>query len=561
MKRFFVSVLALLLVIVAGAAAVAGVFWFRKYAPSKEQADPAEWFGASGDQVALILDNELDETARGLYIDGQTYLPLTWVNTYINERFYWDSQGEQIIYALPDTIVYADEDSLGSTGKPLLIQRDEQVWLSAALVSSYTDIRLGLFDSEEIKRVFIDTSWDPEMAALVKRDSSIRVLGGVRSKMLTESPRGSQVTILETMDSWVRIRTSDGYLGYVQSKMLEDPVEQTLISTFTAPEYTSISLGEPVVLGWHQVTIPDANNTMEQLVANTKGLNVIAPTWFMLTDNNGNYDSLADRDYVEKAHAKGLQVWGVLDNFNKGENVQSEILFASTQAREKLISRLMKDVKTYNLDGINLDIEMIKTEAGPHYVQFIRELSVSCRAEGVILSVDNAIPVGTSTHYNRAEQGRVADYVIIMGYDEHTAREGKSSSASYGFVKQGIEDTLALVPKEKVINGIPVYTRLWKTDEDDKTTSTALGINAARKWVADNNVELYWQEELGQSYGEATIGSDNYSIWMEDVESIKKKMELIYENELAGVAVWKLGLEPAEIWDTVLEGLEGKTDT
>ncbi len=560
MKRFLVSVITLILAAAAVAAAVAGIFLYRKYAPSKEQADPGEWFGVSGDQVALVLDNELDVSAQGMYLDGQTYLPLVWVNQYINERFYWDSQGEQMIYALPDSIVYADKNTLGSSGKPLIVQRDDQVWLAAALVSSYTDIRIEMFDGDAVKRVFIDTKWDPQMTAELKKDSSVRVLGGVKSAVLIEAGKGSEVTVLETTDSWSRVRTTDGFLGYVQSKVLDDAVEQSMISTFQAPVYTNISLDEPVVLAWHQVTNPDANKTMEQMVANSKGLNVIAPTWFMLTDNNGNYDSLADRDYVAKAHSKGLQVWAVLDNFNRGENVQSEILFASTTARAKLIENLMKDAEFYALDGINLDIEMIKAEAGPHYVQFIRELSVACRKDGVILSVDNAIPVATSLFYNRAEQGRVADYVIIMGYDEHTAVEGKSSSASYGFVRDGIKDTLAVVPKEKVINAIPFYTRLWKTDESGETTSNALGLIAAQKWVTENNVELYWQEELGQSYGEAKIDGDEYAIWMEDEKSLEKKMELIAEHDLAGVAIWKLGLEPAEIWDTILDGLRGKTD-
>lgn len=560
MKKLLVSVLALLLALGVVAAAVVGVFLYRKYAPSGEQADQSAWFGASGDQVAILLDNELDETAQGRYLDGQTYLPLDWVNQHLNERFYWDQEGEQIIYALPDSLVYANENTLGSSGNPLVVRSDGQVWLASGLVSSYTDIRIELFDEVNVKRAFIDTKWDPQTSAVVKRDSSVRVLGGIKSAVLTEVTGGSEVTVLETVEDWSRVRTADGHVGYVQHKVLDNPVEQTMLSVFQAPEYKNISLEEPVVMAWHQVTNADANNGMAQMIANTKGLNVIAPTWFMLTDNSGNYDSLADRDYVDQAHELGLQVWAVLDNFNRGDNVQSEVLFASTKARTHLIERLMADVETYDLDGINLDIEMIKESAGPHYVQFIRELSIECRANEVVLSVDNAVPVVTSMFYNRAEQGQVADYVIIMGYDEHAGMEGMNSSASYDFVKSGIEDTLAAVPKEKVINAIPFYTRRWRTNDDGETTSAALGLSAAQRWVDENNVELFWQEELGQYYGEATIDGDEYVIWMEDERSLALKMELIHENDLAGVAAWRLGLEPEEIWDVILDGLEGKTD-
>ena len=309
-------------------------------------------------------------------------------------------------------------------------------------------------------------------------------------------------------------------------------------------------MNQKVCLVWHQVTSTEANEAMEELIANTSGVNVIAPTWFALTDNKGNYHSYADRSYVDKAHALGMQVWAALDNFNMGENVNSEILFAQTSVRSRLIAKLMADVKTYNLDGINLDIEGIKESAGPHYVQFIRELSVSCRNEGIILSVDNYVPAPYNAFYNRAEQGRVADYVIIMGYDEHYAGGEAGSVASYPYVREGIERTLALVPKEKVINALPFYTRIW-TEKDGKTTSSAMGIQNAQIWVKENNVDLYWQEELGQYYGKLETDEGLKQIWMEEATSLGLKMDLIKEYDLAGVGCWKLGFEPASIWDIV----------
>ena len=289
---------------------------------------------------------------------------------------------------------------------------------------------------------------------------------------------------------------------------------------------------------------------MPQLIANTKGVNVIAPTWFMLTDSQGNYHSYADKNYVDKAHSMGLQVWAVLDNFNMGENVDSELLFSQTSVRKALIANLMEDVEAYDLDGINLDIEGIKPSAGPHYVQFIRELSVSCRNAGVILSVDNYVPSAYTSFYNRAEQGRVVDYVIIMAYDEHYAGGDPGSVSSISYVENGIRDTLAVVPKEKVVCAIPFYTRVW-TEKDGKTTSKAYGISSAKKWVEDNGVKLYWQEALGQYYGEVQNSEGYQTIWMEEETSLGLKMSLIEKNELAGVACWKLGFEPASIWDVV----------
>ncbi|RHS84171.1 glycosyl hydrolase family 18 protein [Clostridium sp. AM42-4] len=550
MKRFLTTVLTVILTIVLLAGAAAGFILYRKYKPSKEQVDQNEWYQASGDEMALFLDSVLVEGVKGRYIDGQTYLQLDWIDEAVNEKFYWDEENRQLIYTLPDQIVYANEETMGSSGKPLVVQQDGQVWLLSSLVTAYTNVRIDTYDTDNVRRVFVDTSWEPQQLAAVKKKSALRIRGGVKSAMITEVPSDSEVIVLEQLDNWSRVRTEDGQVGYLANRRLKETESRTLVSTFTEPEYTSISMDGPVVLVWHQVTNRQANQAMENLVSNTKGVNVIAPTWFMLTDNQGNYESLADKNYVDRAHSMGLQVWAVLDNFNKGENVQSEILFASMAARKKLIASLMQDAKTYGFDGINLDVEGIKASAGPHYVQFIRELSIDCRKEGLVLSIDSYVPASYSAFYNWAEQGRVADYVVMMGYDEHYAGGEAGSVASIGYERQGIEDLLKQVPKEKLISAIPFYTRIWKEDASG-TTSQSLGIADAKAWVEDNQVELYWQDDLGQYYGETQKDGVNYEIWMEEERSLALKMQLIRDNGLAGVACWRLGLEPADIWDTV----------
>ena len=550
MKRFLTTVLTVILTIVLAAGAAAGFILYRKYKPSKEQVDQSEWYQASGNESAVFLNSEREEGVKGRYIDGQVYLPVDWVDEAVNERFYWDEENSQLIYTLPDQIVYANEETMGSSGKPLLVQQDGTVWLLSSLVSAYTNVRIETFDTDGVHRIFVDTTWESQQLAKVKKNTALRIRGGVKSALITEVPSGAEVTVLEQLENWSRVRTEDGQVGYLPNRRLKETEAKTLVSTFQEPEYTSISMDEPVVLVWHQVTNLSANQAMQTLISATKGVNVIAPTWFMLTDNSGNYESLADKNYVDQAHAMGMQVWAVLDNFNKGDNVQSEVLFASTAARKKLIASLMKDAQTYGFDGINLDVEGIKASAGPHYVQFIRELSVDCRKAGLVLSIDSYVPASYSAFYNWAEQGRVADYVVMMGYDEHFAGGEAGSVASIGYERQGITDLLKQVPKEKLISAIPFYTRIWKEDASG-TSSQSVGISSAKEWVETNQVELYWQEDLGQYYGELEKDGVNYEIWMEEERSLELKMQLIRDNGLAGVACWRLGLEPADIWDTV----------
>lgn len=531
------------------AAILGGAFAAQRYMPSREQADIGKLLGVEGQESALYWNSEKQE-AKGVVRDGQTYLPLTWVNEYVNEKFYWDDVEKLLVYTLPDTVVYADARTMGGSGKPLLLVEDDDVYLSIGLISSYTDVRVQTYDSRDYNRVFIETNGKSRLEGTAGSETQVRVKGGIKSPIITTVEKGSTFEILEEMEDWSLVRTQDGFVGYLQNKRIESSELRQDVSTFEEPEYTNLSLDEPVVMVWHQVFSQAANQTFEELIADTSGVNVVAPTWFMLTDNEGNYNSLASSSYVQKAHSLGMQVWAVLDNFNMGEDVDSSVLFSRTSVRKKLISDLMEDVAAYDIDGINLDIESIKPEAGPHYVQFIRELSVACRNQGVILSVDNYVPSAYTSFYNRAEQGRVADYVVIMGYDEHYAGGEAGSVASLPYVKKGIEDTLAVVPKEKVINAVPFYTRLW-TEKDGKVTSTAMGMEAAGQWVKDNQVELYWQEELGQNYGSLQNGDEITEVWMEDEYSMDLKMKLIRESGLAGVACWKLGFEPASIWETV----------
>ncbi len=545
-----VTVLVLMLLLMAAGGA-GGYIYMRKYMPSDELSDKAKVFGIKGSQVALLLDNELQEE-KGIYEDGQVYLPVGWVNEYLNQRFYWDEGEKLLVYALPESIVYADEDAQGEKG-PLFKVTDDGMYLSLGLVVNYTDIRTRSFATSQIKRVFIDTLWEPYDIAEVKKAGHVREKGGVKSPILTELEQGEQVDVLETMEKWSRVRTEDGYIGYIENRRLDGREQVTPESSFEAPVYTSISMDEKVRLGFHQVTRQEANNTLESYVSVTKDMNVIVPTWFNVISDDGTYNSLASKEYVDKAHEMGLQVWAMVENVSTQEsvkNLNTKTLMSSTSTRRKLIENLMKEADTYGFDGFNLDFESLKAEAGPHYVQFIRELSVSCRQKGLVLSVDNYVPSPYSAFYNRREQGIVADYVIVMGYDEHYAGGDAGSVASISYVKDGIENTLKEVPKEKVINAVPFYTRVWTVNEG-KTTSKAYGIADARQWVADNHVDLTWDQELGQFYGSTVNGNGEQYIWMEDEKSMALKIGLVKDFDLAGVACWKLGFESSDIWDIV----------
>lgn len=546
MKKAVPVIIALSLIFVI----VFGVFGYQiveKYIPTKEPANLAEVYDVDGDQVAVFYDYERQKGVYGIYENGQTYLPLSWIHEALNERFYWDYTEKLLVYTLPNQIVYADAQTMGSNGAPLLLEKDDEVYLVLGLIANYTDVEIHAFDSDEVKRVFV-TSWGEREMAVTKKAGSVRVKGGVKSPILTKFEKNSDVVVLDTMETWSKVMTKDGHIGYVKNNMLDGQKTEMFESYRKPVEYTSTQLDEKIVLGWHQVTNMDANEKLDDVLAGTEGLNVISPTWFALTDNEGNFSSLASKQYVDKAHERGLQVWALLDNFSS--NVQTEVLLSSTTTRRKLIQNLMDAVETYDLDGLNMDFESLKEEAGVHYIQFLRELSIPCREKGIILSVDNYVPAAYNEFYEREEQGIVVDYVIIMGYDEHTAGGEAGSVASLEFVSNGIQNTLKSVPKEKVINAVPFYTRIW-TETGTELKSKSYGIEAAKRWIEENHVELYWQAELGQYYGETEEPSGLSYVWLEEENSLKLKMDLIKSYDLAGVACWKLGLEDEAAWDAI----------
>ena len=214
---------------------------------------------------------------------------------------------------------------------------------------------------------------------------------------------------------------------------------------------------------------------------------------------------------------------------------------------------MIATAQEYNLDGINIDFENISLDAGEPFIQFIRELSVPCREYGIVLSVDNYVPMGHTDHYDRAEQGVVADYVIIMGYDEHYAGSDEAGSvASINFVEKGIENTVAEVPAEKVINGIPFYTRIWKSGPEG-LSSEAVTMGMAQEFVENHSIAVRWDETTCQNYGEVQEGDTLYQVWLEDADSIRVKLNIMQNYDIAGVAEWRLGHESENVWDVIEE--------
>lgn len=558
-KRRIITILLLFVLIIA--AALAAFVW-KRYSPTKEKYDLKQYYGIEKDgQMAVVVNNHI-AGPTGFIEDGKAYVQYDTVRDSINSRFYWDSEGQTLLYTLPNDIVSAGADSTEyavskdeKSEDYVIVKMDgDTPYIALDFIQQYTNIDYEVYESPS--RVMIESDWGKVSVAKVKKDSQVRYQAGVKSPILTEVKKGDEVTWLEDEGKWKKVRTKDGFIGYMKNSALKDVEKKKKSRDFEEPVYTNISKDYTINLAWHNVTNIDANDSVDTLVEQTKGLTTIAPTWFHVQNTSGDLESIASSDYVSYAHRQKLEVWATVRDFDSEDGInsfdESYELLKSTDARNNLVDQLISDAVQLDLDGINVDFEKISTDCGEHYIQFIRELSVRCRQNNIVLSVDNYVPKSFNLQYNREEQGVVADYVIIMGYDEHYAgSEEAGSVASYDYVKEGIEETLKEVPADKVISAVPFFTRLWK-ESSGSVDSDALGMEDAQATVDAAGVKATWDDTTKQNYA-TWNGSDGtrYKIWLEDADSLEAKLELMKKNKLAGTAEWALGQEDPEIWTLI----------
>ncbi len=536
-----------------------------KYSYSKEVYDLVTYFeNTSESDVAIILQNDFMPD-RAYLVDGTYYVDLDFVHTYFNDRFYYEASDGLLIYTLPDsmniasigstTVRYNDSDKdLGYI--PFRIFEDKEI-VALDYVKDYANFSYEAFENPG--RIQIYTEWNDCTVAKVKKDTQVRHRGGVKSEILKEVKQGDKLTVIEQMDDWSKVKTEDAIIGFVENKRLTDimPEMPIPVTTYVEPVYTNLCRDYKINMGWHAIAGIGGNSTLEDYVSNTKDLNVISPTWFRLTDSVGNFESFAEQSYVDKAHGMGLEVWALVENIEHSADVDMIALLESLSTREVLINNLINEVLTYGIDGINIDFEMLPSGAGKAFSEFIRELSVQCRANNIVLSVDNYVPIGNTGYYDRKTQGEVCDYVVIMGYDEHYAGSDEAGSvASIDYVDNGIAKTIEEVPAEKVINAIPLYTRIWTTNGTD-VTSQAVEMPKVKEWIANHSLTPVWDEATCQNYAEFEDNEGLHQCWIEDSDSIKVKLNVMDKYNIGGVAEWRLGFETPEIWDVISEYVNG----
>lgn len=558
-KKKAAPVLVVLILIVLVGAAGVGSFLINRYKPGTEYMAGNEYFNLTDENsVALIQNGELLEE-QAVLIGGEPYAAYTYVESQLNSCFYWDEETKGILLTTSggvQTLLLGDAAVAKTPGGQPAVQQesDGKVYISLDVVKEYTDLDYAYYSNPN--RVVIRNEWDGVEQAMVQSGTAqVRQKGGIKSLILADVQKGDTLLYLENLDNWCKVMTADGYTGYIQTEDISEP-EAIEARTAKKDSYERITRDHKINLVWHQSTSTESNDAMAEMTAEMTGVNVISPTWFSVTDGTGTISSLASADYVKLAHDAGREVWGLIDNFNEAFDETTDLAYASVRSR--IIEQLLAEAASCGMDGINVDFENLKEAGIPHYLQFLRELTSAAHAQNLVVSVDTPVPQAYTMYYQRGEQARFVDYMIVMAYDEHFAgSEEAGSVSSLPFVQQAVEEMTRVMPADQVICGIPFYTRVWTEKFGQSAiTSEVLGMDGAKNYAKENQMTETWDASLGQNVATVETSDARYTIWMEDEQSMEEKLKVIQSADLAGVAEWKLGFECADVWSLISEYIE-----
>lgn len=518
-----------------------------------------EFYNINQEEKNIIVGEEITDYIA-LEDKADIYFSFEFVKEYIDPYIFYDEEEKTITITTEAKVIKMKSDELNyyvnneafSLDLPFFIK--EEPYIPVSVIEKLYGIRQEKNDINNF--IIVDLNEDYYTATVTKNsslffdldDEKLKIKGGIKKDTLVYVyPNSSD-------NNFYKIRTDIGIIGYISKDNLTEP---KLNKVEKEEKKEEIKLNEKINIAFEQVSNYSANNSFGENIP--EGVNVLCPTWFSFKNTEGDIKNIADKSYVDFAHKNGIQVWALItDNFT---NSISHGAISSSSAREKVIKQILAYCSLYELDGINIDFEAVPKADGDYYVQFLRELSPFLKQQGVVLSVDMFVPKPWTYHYNRKEVAKVADYIIVMGYDEHYATGGVSGSvASLDWSRLGITETLAqAVPKEKLVLGVPFYTRLWKEEPNENgdvtVTAKTYGMSKAKEVMEENGAELNWLEDMGQYYGEFEKDGSVYKMWLEDERSIRERIKLVKEYGIAGCAAWKRGLEADGVWKAINEEL------
>ena len=573
---------ALTAVILLGLLAAAGIIIYEKiaekYKESEVKMELSNYYTVPKGEAMLIFDEKIYEK-NAIFRDNEPYLDFATVTERYTTLFMWSPEEQRMYYTTAskeylltpgEKEMMVNEEPESFAVPPIILDDSGEPWVSMSFLKECSNITYRVYENPA--RVLVTYSTDEFLCATLNEETSIRVSQDIKADYLEKLPKGSIVRIIEgggiQQKGFIKVMSEDGVRGYMLQEKLDWDGRYNAAPVFNeyeVEEYKHILSPEKLYLIWQLVYSRGHIEEMLDYLDKNPEVNVVAPTWFFMSGNKGKIVSYGDVDYVAAAHEKKVNVWAVLKNdivegdFDGAED--SHKVFSKYETRMNLVNSVIDAVKKCGADGINIDIEGLKVETGIYFVQFIRELGLKCREYGIALSVDNYIPEEYNAFYNIPEQLKFADYIVIMGYDEHYAGSAAGSVASLSWFKYAADLSLKKCGAEQIIMGVPFYTRLWKEVPEGDTVKTysekVLSLKDQDAFVESLGIEPEWKEKEGQYYYEYEKDGAVYKLWAEEKKSLALKAMAIGERNLAGTAAWMMGGDTDGLWTVIKNAVNG----
>lgn len=487
--------------------------------------------------------------------DGMIYLSLDYINENIDKNIKYDKSSKEITInndSAKKVLTLDSKKAKFNNGEVQLrspaVEKDGKVMLPIeTFIYDYDvrlrydrDIQLLLLDREDVKYKETTTK---DGAVLLEKDKK-------NSPTIKRLDEGTKVFVYDEGKKYSKVRMVDGYAGYIDKEYLNEDYKEVVF-----PSNKENRNEKPINLTWDYTYAEHSQEKVEQ-IEDINGLDVIVPTWFSVRNGNGDMIDRGNFDYISRYNNLGIEVWGYLDN-SFDPNITHEAL-SNEQTRSKIINKTIELCKKYNMKGLNIDFEHTNVDDRDNITAFVEELK-EASGDDLIISVDVTPQISsdvTKEPYDRKKLAEIADYMVVMAYDQHWgSSEEAGSVAQYKWVEGSINVLFRSIPNEKMILGVPTYSRLWK-ETNGQVSSNTISMQETNQIIQNKGLKPVWDEESSQNYVEYTEGDSTYKIWIEDSSSIEQKVTLVNKYNLAGVASWRLGFETKDIWDVIQKEIE-----
>jgi len=526
---------------------------------SWQVTSPNMSFEPSPDTRVLLLNNVVVPESDLLYVSDRPIISMEAVIRYLDPSAHWDETTSTAVFTTKDRVVQMPTASLTAyvNEKPVELSVptsiiDGRPYVPLDFLGQLMHLSVRLVEGRVL---VVDKPGTPVLEATSISTSYVRKQPSQKSPIRAYLPEGTKVRVLSETRGYYHVLEPRGNLGFVPKRELEISGMYTTEESPKATLRAWSPMGDKVVLVWEHVV---SKNPDTSSIAPMGAVNVVSPTWFSISDTAGSVVSRADLSYVKWAKSRGYRVWGLVENGFDPERTRA--VLRDLSVRQHVIRQLLVYAELFQLDGINLDFENMYMEDRDYYTQFVRELVPLAKEAGLVVSVDVTFKSNSPTWslcYDRAALAQVADYIIVMGYDQFSGSGGRSGPvSSLSWVRAGLRAMLAEVPAEKLVLGIPLYTRLWKEDsQGGKASSKALGMRQVQELLSAKSLSPM-PDESGLKYVEYVENGDRYRLWIEDSDSVTARTRMVWEYGLAGIAAWRRGFETPEIWEVIERTLD-----